>query len=60
MSKKYDFSGYATKNDILCSDGRTIRHNAFVEQDGAKVPLVWMHGHDDPDNVQNGGTTWRH
>ena len=51
MSKKYDFSGYATKNDILCSDGRTIRHNAFVEQDGAKVPLVWMHGHDDPDNV---------
>ena len=51
MSKKCDFSGYATKNDIMCSDGRTIRRDAFIEQDGAKVPLVWMHGHDDPDNV---------
>jgi len=49
--KKYDFSGWATKNDLLCSDGRTIRHNAFKECDGAKVPLVWNHQHNDPDNI---------
>lgn len=49
--KKYDFGGYATKNDIRCSDGRTIRRNAFKDNDGSIVPLVWMHQHDDPMNV---------
>lgn len=48
--KKYDFSGYATRNDILCADGRTIRKNAFVEDDGKEVSLVWRHLHDDPKN----------
>lgn len=51
METKYDFSGYVTKNDILCSDGRTIRQNAFLENDGKIVPMVWMHRHDSPDNV---------
>ena len=49
--EKYDFSGWATKNDIRCSDGRTIRHNAFIENDGQIVPLVWQHQHNDPMNV---------
>lgn len=49
--EKYDFSGWATKNDIRCSDGRTIRHNAFIENDGQTVPLVWQHQHNDPMNV---------
>ena len=49
--EKYDFSGWATKNDIRCSDGRTIRHNAFIENDGQVVPLVWQHQHNDPMNV---------
>lgn len=48
---KYDFSGYATKNDLKCTDGRTIRKNAFKENDGAIVPLVWQHMHNDPSNV---------
>lgn len=48
---KYDFSGYATKNDILCSDGRTIRKDAFKDNDGTVVPLVWNHDHNDPANV---------
>ena len=48
---KYDFHGWATKNDLRCSDGRTIRHNAFKECDGKIVPLVWQHQHDDPSNV---------
>lgn len=47
----YDFGGYATKNDIECSDGRVIRSHAFAEQDGETVPLVWQHGHDSVDNV---------
>lgn len=47
----YDFSGYATRNDILCSDGRTIRKNAFKNQDGQQVPLVWNHSHNDPEAV---------
>jgi hypothetical protein len=51
MAKKYDFSGYVTRNDLLCSDGRTIRQNAFLEQDGMEVPLVWGHDHDNPGNV---------
>lgn len=49
--KPYDFSGYVTKNDILCTDGRTIRRDAFLENDGKVVPMVWMHKHDAPDNV---------
>lgn len=49
--KIYDFSGWATKNDLRCSDGRTIRKNAFKDDDGRRVPLVWMHQHKDPDNV---------
>ena len=47
----YDFSGYATKNNIRCSDGRTIRRNAFIDNDGMTVPLVWQHRHTDPSNV---------
>lgn len=46
-----DFSGYATRNDLRCSDGRTILAGAFEENDGAIVPLVWQHGHDDAENV---------
>mgnify|MGYP001001139102 FL=1 len=48
---KFDFSGWATKNDLTCSDGRTIKHNAFKENDGQRVPLVWQHGHQTVDNV---------
>lgn len=54
MSKRpkiYDFSGWATKNDLRCSDGRTIRKDAFKDDDGRRVPLVWMHQHKDPANV---------
>lgn len=46
-----DFSGYATKSGLRCSDGRTIMPGAFADQDGTKVPLVWQHGHSDPNNV---------
>jgi HK97 family phage prohead protease len=46
-----DFSGYATKANIKCSDGRTITPEAFQHMDGQKVPLVWQHGHSDPGNV---------
>ena len=48
---RYDFSGYATRNNIRCSDGRTIRRNAFIDNDGATVPLVWNHRHNEPSNV---------
>lgn len=48
---KPDFSGYATRNDIKCSDGRTIRRDAFKDNDGQRVPLVWQHMHDSADNV---------
>lgn len=51
MAEKYDFCGYATKNDLLCADGRTIRKNAFVQNHNTIVPLVWNHRHDDPDMV---------
>lgn len=51
ITMKYDFSGYATKAMIRCADGRTILPNAFAEQDGAKVPLVWQHNHKDPNGV---------
>lgn len=47
----YDFSGYATRNNIRCSDGRTIMKDAFADQDGQKVPLVYQHNHSDIDNV---------
>lgn len=47
----YDFSGYATKNDLRCADGRVIRHDAFKDNDGQTVPLVWQHVHSDPTNV---------
>lgn len=48
---KYDFGGYATRNDIRCSDGLTIRHGAFNDCDGVTVPLVWSHQHSSPKNV---------
>ena len=51
MSNKPDFSGYCTKNDILCTDGLYIRKDAFKAQDGEKVPLVYMHNHKSIDNV---------
>lgn len=47
----YDFSGWATRNNIECSDGRTIMKDAFKQNDGQKVPLVWMHQHNNPENV---------
>ena len=50
-AKTYDFSGWATKNDIRCSDGRTIRKDAFADDNGKTVPLVWNHDHSGPDNV---------
>ena len=49
--ERYDFSGWATRNDLLCADGRTIRKDAFKSNDGQTVPLVWNHGHNDPDNI---------
>jgi hypothetical protein len=49
--QEYDFSGWATKNDLLCSDGRIIRKDAFKENNGVTVPLVWNHQHDNPEDV---------
>ena len=51
MERDYDFSGWATRNDLKCADGRTIRHNAFKDCDGLEVPLVWNHSHGEPENV---------
>ena len=51
MTKKYDFAGWATRNDIVCSDGRIIRRDAFKDNDGQKVPVVWNHQHNDINNV---------
>ena len=51
----YDFCGWATRNDIRCSDGRTIKRDAFAHQDGQKVPLVWSHNHDSPEAVLGHG-----
>lgn len=48
---KPDFSGYATRNDLRCSDGRTIKANAFSKNDKGTVPLVWQHQHNDPTNI---------
>lgn len=50
-----DFAGWATRNDIRCTDGRTIRQDAFAADDGKKVPLVWQHQHDDPTAVLGHG-----
>lgn len=50
-AKNYDFGGYATKNDLKCADGRTIRRNAFKDCDGITVPLVWQHSHGKPGDV---------
>ena len=52
---KYDFGGYATKANVKCSDGRTIMHDAFVDQDGAEVPIVWQHMHNSPGNILGKG-----
>ena len=51
MDRKPDFSGWATKADVTCSDGRVIMHDAFKDCDGEIVPLVWNHQHNDPNNV---------
>ena len=51
MGVNYDFCGYVTKNDLKCSDGRTIRKDAFAGDDGKRVPLVYQHQHFDPENV---------
>lgn len=48
---KYDFAGYVTRNDMRCTDGVVIRHGAFRENDGKKVPLVWSHDPSTPENV---------
>jgi hypothetical protein len=48
---KYDFSGWATKNDVKCSDGRVIKRDAFKDDDGQTVPLVWNHQHNDPNEI---------
>jgi len=51
MSETYDFSGWATRNNLRCSDGRIIMRDAFRDNDGMTVPLVWNHQHNDPNNV---------
>ena len=51
MGKKYDFSGWATKANLLCSDGRIIRKDAFAHHDGQTVPLFWNHSHNRPEEV---------
>ena len=48
-TRPYDFSGWATRNDLRCADGRTIRKNAFADCNGKTVPLVWNHNHEDPE-----------
>ena len=49
--RSYDFAGWATKNDLRCSDGRIIRKNAFKDDNGKTVPLVWNHDHSNPENI---------
>lgn len=51
MDKKFDCSGWATRANMLCSDGRTIRKNAFEDCDGKTVPVVWNHEHNDPNAI---------
>lgn len=48
---QYDCSGYATVNDVLCGDGRVIKQNAFIDNDGTTVPVVWNHQRNNPENV---------
>ena len=50
-SRDYDFSGWATRANMRCSDGRTIMKDAFIDNDGTQVPLVWNHQHNDAHNV---------
>ena len=50
-NRPYDFAGWATVNNVRCSDGRTIRKNAFIDNDGEQVPLVYQHQHNDPENI---------
>jgi hypothetical protein len=51
MSENYDFQGYATKYNIMCDDGLVIRDNAFSDQDGGRVSLIWNHVHNDPEYI---------
>lgn len=51
MEMEFDFSGWATRNDLLCGDGRTIRKNAFKDNDGQTVPLIWNHDHSSSEAV---------
>lgn len=51
MADNFDFSGYATRYGVPCSDGRTIKAGAFKHMDGVKIPMVWQHGHNDIENV---------
>lgn len=51
MSKKYDFSGWATRANVTCTDGRVILPDAFLHNDGKTVPLIWNHAHNAPENV---------
>ena len=51
MAEKYDFAGWATRNDIRCADGRTIRKDAFADCDHTIVPLVYQHDHNSPNNI---------
>lgn len=51
MAELFDFSGWATRNNLRCSDGRVIKRDAFKEQDGETVPLIWQHDHSNPASV---------
>ena len=51
VDPNFDFSGYATKYDLKCTDGRTIQKGAFKHTDGRRIPLVWQHNHGDPNNI---------
>ena len=51
MGAKFDFCGWATKNDLVCGDGRVIKKDAFKDNDGQTVPLVWNHQHNETGNV---------
>lgn len=53
--EKYDFCGWATRNNVRCADGLTIMRDAFKHNDGQTVPIVWNHSHNDPDNVLGHG-----
>ena len=51
MAESFDFSGWATRNNLVCTDGRIIRKNAFIDNDSEIVPLVWQHNHNSPENI---------